>query len=76
MIERVIEGGRADELGLRRFDVLLSVDGEPITETRDLKAVGKPGRQVTLEIVRRTKKRELKIGAGNLDQGANPRGSR
>ncbi|MEE8106990.1 MAG: PDZ domain-containing protein [Planctomycetota bacterium] len=76
VIERVIEGGRADKLGLRRFDVLLSIDGELITEARDLRKVGKPGTQATLEIVRRTKKRELKIGAGNLDQGANPRGNR
>jgi len=76
VVERVIDGSRAAEFGLRRFDVILSIDGEPITEARDLRTVGKPGTRSTLEIVRRTKKRELKIGGEKTLGGANPRDNR
>jgi S1-C subfamily serine protease len=55
LVEEVFPGTPAEEVGLRPGDLVVSIDGEPVTGIADLAAEvrsHRPGETVTLEVVR------------------------
>ncbi len=60
----VVDDSPADKAGLRKHDVVVAVNGQPVREADDLKDYldeSEPGEKITLEVVR--DKRKLKIEA-------------
>jgi S1-C subfamily serine protease len=63
-IMQVIEGGPADAAGLERGDLLLEMDGEPVTDASDLQALmvhDRIGRAVPTVILRGGAQRRVKL---------------
>ncbi len=66
-ITRIVEGSAAEKAGLKKGDVITSVDGEDMTELMQLhKAIGekKPGDKVKIQILRDGKKDNVKAELG------------
>jgi len=61
LLERVAPGSTAEKLGLRRFDILLRIDGELVDSPRQLAKLEGRGRE--LEIIRRGEKRKIDLAA-------------
>jgi len=59
IVEQVDPGSRAEELGLRRFDILLRLDGELIDSPRQLERLG--DRRGELEIIRRAAPQKIDL---------------
>lgn len=57
IIDSVTPGSRADKLGLRRYDVLLRIDGELVEEPEQVKKLNEKG--VTLQYIRRAQPKRL-----------------
>jgi hypothetical protein len=57
VVESVTPGSRADQLGLRKYDVLLRIDGELVETPEQVKKLA--GKDVTLEYIRRAQKKRL-----------------
>lgn len=69
LITQVISNGAADKAGLQIGDIVLSVNGEAVTNSSDLPVmVGllPPGKQVILGIWRKGKKQEAKVVLDNM----------
>lgn len=69
LITQVIPNGAADKAGLQMGDIVLSVNGEAVTNSSDLPVmVGllPPGKQVILGIWRKGKKQETKVVLDNM----------
>nr|WP_303803052.1 DegQ family serine endoprotease [Snodgrassella alvi] len=69
LITQVIPNGAADKAGLQIGDIVLSVNGETVTNSSDLPVmVGllPPGKQVILGIWRKGKKQEAKVVLDNM----------
>ena len=69
LITQVIPNGAADKAGLQIGDIVLSVNGEAVTNSSDLPVmVGllPPGKQVILGIWRKGKKQEAKVVLDNM----------
>ena len=69
IITQVIPNGAADKAGLQIGDIVLSVNGEAVTNSSDLPVmVGllPPGKQVILGIWRKGKKQEAKVVLDNM----------
>lgn len=69
LITQVIPNGAADKAGLQMGDIVLSVNGEAVTNSSDLPVmVGllPPGKQVILGIWRKGKKQEAKVVLDNM----------
>lgn len=67
-IEQVMAGGPADNAGLRRGDVIISVDGEPIPSSKSFRALilSKPiGAKLTISHKRGSKTRLTKVKTEN-----------
>lgn len=65
------EGGAAEEHGIRRNDIILSVNGDPVNESNELQekiAVHRPGETVRLKIWRNDSILERDVELGRLDQ--------
>ncbi|MCZ8131306.1 MAG: RIP metalloprotease RseP [Steroidobacteraceae bacterium] len=62
-VGRVVEGGAAAAAGLRTGDEILAVDGERVTDFRDLVALirGRPGETVTLDVQRGDERLRLPV---------------
>ncbi|MHC4339098.1 MAG: hypothetical protein ACYSX0_02620 [Planctomycetota bacterium] len=56
VVGEIEKGSRAEKLGLRRFDVLVKINGEHLESARQLK-----GAKGTLEVLRRGKPRRIEI---------------
>jgi len=72
LIERVTEDGPADEAGLRRFDIVRSVDGTVVRDNLDLIAKiasRQPGDEVKLVVLRDGKTKTIKVVLGDRDEG-------
>ncbi len=72
LVTEVIEDSPAAKAGLKRGDVLLSYDGQPIKELNDLPrlvAATPVNKTIKVEIFREDKKRQVKIKIGKLDEG-------
>jgi serine protease Do len=61
---QVIEGSAADRAGLRRGDLLVELDGEPVTDATDLQRLmvqERIGREVTVQVLRDGRPRTLTL---------------
>jgi serine protease Do len=73
LIADVLKDTPAEAAGLRAGDLIVSIDGRPIVETRGLqRLVGAtpPGRDVTVVVAREGRRRELKIRVGAMPDDA------
>jgi serine protease DegQ len=67
LIAAVVQGGPADKAGVKPGDILVSVDGQGITDTTALlNAIAqlKPGAAAKMKVVRRGKPTELTVMIG------------
>jgi S1-C subfamily serine protease len=67
----VIPGGPADAAGLRDGDVIVAIDGETLSEERDLATLilpYDPGETVTLRILRGNSRTEIDVTLGELPE--------
>jgi serine protease Do len=71
LVADVTAGGPAEEAGIKRGDVIVSFDGEDIKEMHDLPyivASTPVGKKVTVEIIRKGKKKSLQVKTGELKE--------
>ncbi len=71
LVADVTAGGPAEEAGIKRGDVIVSFDGEEIKEMHDLPyivASTSVGKKVTVEIIRKGKKKSLQVKTGELKE--------
>ena len=64
MVAEVYDAGPADQAGLRRGDLVLSIDGREVFDERSLKflaATRSPGERVSLEILRGGRERTIAV---------------
>jgi serine protease Do len=69
MIAGVIKGGPVDDGTIKAGDIILSFDGKPIHEMRDLPRIvaeSPVGKEVAVEIVREGKKQTVNVKLGQL----------
>ncbi len=74
MITDVYPGSPAEKAGLKRGDVIMSVNGKTVAALRDLRifiAQLAPGTNVKLKISRDLKERDLEVALGKLDEKPN-----
>ncbi|RPJ82487.1 MAG: Do family serine endopeptidase, partial [Acidobacteria bacterium] len=67
LISGVEEGGPADSAGLERGDVVLSLNGQPVQDSRDLRfkiASLRPGSTARLQVLREGQRREINVQLG------------
>ncbi len=72
LVGQVFEGGPADKAGVQAGDIILSLDGRPVQEARQLTsrvATVAPGREVALEVLRDGKRQKLRVKLGEREQG-------
>ncbi len=70
LVSEVTDASPADEAGIEPGDVIRSVDGELIEDSRHLSRViarSGPGRRVEIEVLRDGRERELTVALGDLD---------
>ena len=73
LVADVSPGSPADKAGLKRGDVVVSVNGSPVQDPghlRNLIAMNAPGSKVTLQILRDAKKQNLTATLGELPREA------
>lgn len=71
-LAEVVPGGPASASGLRIGDVILGIDGEPITIPEDISIAiedRKPGDTVAVEVQRAGARRVLQVTLGNRPAG-------
>jgi serine protease Do len=71
LVADVTAGGPAEEAGIKRGDVIVSFDGEDIKEMHDLPyivASTPVGKKVTVDIIRKSKKKSLLVKTGELKE--------
>jgi len=71
VITGVVAGGPADRAGVTRGDLVLSIDGTPVSSLRELYTAlwkRRPGETVGLQILRDSSIRVVEIGAGDRDE--------
>jgi serine protease Do len=74
LIAQVIKGGPADEAGLKRGDVMISYDGEEITDTGSLRnkvADTAMGKEATVTVLRDGERVELTVKIGSQQEAIN-----
>jgi serine protease DegQ len=67
LITEVVEGSPADKAGIKPGDMLVGVEGKPVTDflsTLNLIAALKPGNTATLKVMRAKKEFDVKVGVG------------
>ncbi len=71
LIPEVFEGQPADKAGIKRGDVIVSIDGKEVRDANELRnrvAVIRPGESVPVKVVRNGKAVSLKVKIGKRDQ--------
>jgi Do/DeqQ family serine protease len=79
VLVRLLREGPAERGGLRVGDVIVAVDGKPVSDTRDLingTAAIKPGAQGEFTAIRGGKEMKLRVEAGRRPPIRNARGER
>jgi serine protease Do len=64
LVAEVVPGRAADKGGVRHGDIVVAIDGKPITDTRELidtVSAMPPGTEVTLTVIRNGKRKDLEI---------------
>jgi len=72
LVDRVVDAGPAAKAGLLPEDVILGLDGTPVSDVRRLRervAAVAPGKVVELEILRAGKRRQVKVDISELPAG-------
>jgi serine protease Do len=72
LISHVERGGPADEAGVKIGDIIVNFNGTAIAGSADLPAVvglTKPGKEVSVVVVRSANERNLMVEVGTLDEG-------
>jgi serine protease Do len=75
LIGDVADDGPAAQAGLRRGDVVVQLDGDPVesvTSFRNRVALIRPGTQVKLEVVRGGQRHNISVKLGTLDSANGP----
>jgi serine protease DegQ len=71
LITEVFRGTPADKAGVKLGDILIAVDGKPVTDSAsmlNLVAAINPGKQATLKVVRSQQETEIRIVVGRRPQ--------
>jgi len=71
LVNRVNAGSPAEQAGIKAGDVLVSLDGEPLTDGgqyRNRAAQAKPGATVGIGLIRDGRRLELPVKVGRLDE--------
>jgi serine protease Do len=77
LIQAVTDGSPAEDAGLRMGDVIMSVDGEPVSTSSNLQnkiAQHRPGERVTVTVFRdgRTQDLTVRLGEAPISQNTQP----
>ncbi|PYQ50558.1 MAG: hypothetical protein DMF78_15380 [Acidobacteria bacterium] len=71
VVTGVVDGGPADRAGVTRGDLVLSLDGAPVSSLRELYTAlwkRRPGETVGLQVLRDSAIRVVEITAGDRDE--------
>lgn len=71
LVSGVAAGGPAEKAGVRRSDVIVSYNGKPVEEPRDLSSLvaeSQVGKEAVVTVLRGGKKQDLKVAVGALGQ--------
>jgi serine protease Do len=75
LVGEVVEGGPAAKAGLARGDVIVELDGQPVTDTRTFRmrvAERSPGSPARLVVLRKDARREITAALGELPDERRP----
>jgi len=75
LVGDVIPGGPAEKAGIKRGDVIISFDGQPIKEMENLPkivAATPPDKKVDVDVMRNGQKKTLKVQVAVLKDGEQP----
>ena len=78
LVSRVVEGGPADEAGLRDGHIITSLNGEALENMSDLRlrvASVEPGTEVEVGVYRDGRTRTVRVELGELESDADPSGA-
>jgi serine protease DegQ len=67
LITEVFRGTPADKAGIKLGDILVAVEGKPVTDSSsmlNLVAALNPGKQATLKVMRRQQETDVKVIVG------------
>jgi S1-C subfamily serine protease len=70
LVNSVDPGGPADKAGIKRYDVIVEVNGERVNDPNDLKfkiADIEPGKKVNIKVIREGKEQTFTVEAEELD---------
>jgi len=73
VVESVVKGGPAEQAGLRKGDIVVSFQGNEITDgagLRNMAALAPIGQEVRVGVVRQGKRLDLVVKIGNLEEVA------
>ena len=71
LVADVMDGGPAEEAGIKRGDVIISFDGEEIKEMSELPyivASTPVGKKVTVEVIRKGRKKKFEVEVGEIKE--------
>jgi serine protease Do len=75
LVADVVEGGPAEKAGIERGDVIVTFDGQDISESDDLPYVvaSTPvGKTVTVEVIRKGQRKSIQVEIGELEEEEKP----
>jgi len=71
LVAGVTPGGPAEKAGIKRSDIIVSFDGKPVEEPRDLSSLvadSQVGKEAVVTVLRDGKEQGFKVAVGNLGQ--------
>ena len=71
LVADVVKNGPADKAGIKRGDIIVSYDGKAVPDAstlRNLVALTRVGKKVSVEIIRKAKHKTLSVVVGSLEQ--------